>query len=706
MVSLKEISHTVSLGGFVASLGVLASSVFVSNAAVASLSTLSGTVSLYAYVGYERQDDRKRLKADLEATSATLNQAEKELRTVEHDKSLLESQLKTLQDQLTAFQKDLQQLESVRRERDALLNVEAKYEILQEDYKRLDAEQSQDNIELETLRFQRQELQSQLQHSKNESEQLKSDLDRVNAENVSLHHENLEFKARFSSADELAKLRADKEASELRDAIATLRKTYDQKMAEYLTLAEKHNELIGVHDSALIDLKGKFSYLTGEGFQEVQQEFNAELSDRDRMLITASARISELEAPHYFDEIGEFIRPNRLIKMLWESEQPICLDASEIVPYSDGTGFDVFFSLRDRKIRGQATIDALTHRGNEFSVLCGCIKDLKFEYDRTNPHRIKSAMVFRKPTKTDSKATIDKLWIPADQFAMKVPKLLKKPMSRIMGSTGEGKGVLVNLLLAVEANQAVPALIRLHDPMDGSVEDHWNIPKASKGAAQSLKAIKAFIAEFDHRVENAISQPKTLDVFDEIDILADRDGSINKSLLNCAKGMRHNGMQAYLMGQSPSVGKKGLEWADFDNFNCVYLGASIITAIDKTPALESKKESLRKEHDKLKDYCDRQNEELGLEGWNEYRVGFIVTGGRAYFFELPNADSILCDWSKLTQQPTEASKTLDSVKSSFDCPECSSSNTKDRSGRKKLANSLTRYYRVCSDCQHKFEVDL
>jgi hypothetical protein len=246
----------------------------------------------------------------------------------------------------------------------------------------------------------------------------------------------------------------------------------------------------------------------------------------------------------------------------------------------------------------------------------------------------------------------------------------------------------------------------LHDPMDGSAEDHWQIPKASKGAAQSVKAMKAFLAEFDQRLEKHIAHPKTLDIFDEVDILAERDSSINKSMLTCAKGMRHNGMRAYLIGQSPSAGKKGFEWADFDNFNCVYFGTATITAIDKTPALETKKDALRKEYDKLKEYCDRQNEEFGLDGWNEYRIGLIVTGGKAFFFELPNADSIVCDWSKLTQQPTEKVETLEPVKSNFDCPECSSSNTKDRSGRKKLANQLTRYYRVCSDCQHKFETDL
>ncbi|MBD1842604.1 hypothetical protein H6F89_04095 [Cyanobacteria bacterium FACHB-63] len=525
------------------------------------------------------------------------------------------------------------------------------------------------------------------------------EVEKLYAKINALKLENIQYKAQFSSIDETAKLRAESELYRVENKLRDLNQ-------EYTKVATLYNSAVADLKRINTEYVAEFSELSEAVNKGIPSAFDHLLDARDQELMRLFGHLNELMKPHYFDEIGEFVRANRLIRALWESEEPICLDASEIVPYSDNTGFDVYLSLRDRKIRGQATIDALNDRGNEFSVLCGCIKDLKFEYDRINPHRIKTAMVFRKPPKTDTKATIDKLWIPAEQFAAKVPKLLKKPMTRIMGATGEGKGIVVNLLLAIEASQESPCLVRLHDPMDHSEEDYWQIPKASKGTAQTAKAVKAFVAEFNQRLEHGIAQPRTLDVFDELDIVAERDSSVNKSMLSCAKGMRHNGMRAYVIGQSPSAGKKGFEWADFDNFNCIYFGAAIITVIDKSPVLASRKEALRKEYDKLKEYCDRQNEELGLEGWNEYRVGLIVTGGKAYFFELPNADSIPCDWSKLTQQPTEELKTSETIKSAFCCPNCNSDDTKDRSGRKKLANQLTRYYRICHACRHKFEVDL
>jgi len=692
---VTQMAETVSVSGMAASAVIaLATNTIFPSPQIATLSTLTGVACAVSYRGLNRNDTQQKLQAERDRFQEKVVQAETALKEAQNR---LEQGLKDRQNYYE------QKLAELRSQLNTDANLQTKYQEVKKSFEQRAAELNQALAECTSLRTQVATFEGAKAHWVQKFDQMILEHDReVEALNSRIHQldrENIQYKAQFSTIDETAKLRAEADLHKVEDRLRDLNQEYTKVAALY--------------NSAVADLKrinaeyvSEFSELSEAINTGIPNAFDNLLDARDQELMRLSGQLNQLMKPHYFDDIGEFVRPNRLIQGLWESEQPICLDASEIVPYSDGTGFDVFFSLRDRKSRGQAFIDALNDRGNELSVVCGTIKDLKFEYDRTNPHRIKTAMVFRKPAKTDSKATIDKLWIPADQFAAKVPKLLKKAMTRIMASTGEGKGVFTNLLLAVEANQMAPAFVRLHDPMDGSAEDYWQIPKASKGAAQSTKAARAFVAEFSDRLENHISQPKTLDIFDEVDILAERDSTINRSMLTCSKGMRHNGMRAYLIGQSPSAGKKGFEWADFDNFNCVYFGTSIITAIDKTPALETKKEALRKEYDKLKEFCDGQNEELGLEGWNEYRTGLIVTGGKAYFFELPNADSISCDWIKLTQQTEEGLEIVESVKSNFDCPECNSKETKDRSGRKKLANQLTRYYRVCSDCQHKFEVDL
>ncbi len=708
MVSLKEISQHLGFVGFVGSTIVLVgSTVFSNHSKIARLSTLAGTLSILAWVRVERSHGRDRLKKELEAKTDTLLKLEHELRDVDYQRSQLSTQLKPY---LThdGIPVDIHALNS-------------NNESLRSELGKVEQRLSDVSLQLAAVRDERESLRQESERLRKEvaiaegnKAHWQQTFDRVltnheqevetlTAKISELNLENIHFKAQFETVDEVAKLRANHELYEIQSKLRDLNDQYAQTATLY--------------NSAVADLKklnadyvDEFTELNEAVSKGIPNAFQSVLDARDQELMRLSGHLSVLLQPQYFEAIGEYERANRLIKTLWESEQCLCLDASEIVPYSDQTGFDVYFNLRDRKSRGQAFIEGLNDLGNEFSIVCGCIKDLKFEYDRINPHRIKTATVFRKAQKVESKATIDKLWIPAEQFATKIPKLLKKPMTRIMGATGEGKGIFVNLLLAVQANQSEPSIVRLHDPMDESAQDYWNIPKSSKGKAATTKAVKSFVAEFDRRLDQGIAQPITLDVFDEIDIVADGDSSINKSFLNCSKGMRHNGMRAYIVGQSPSVGKKGWEWADMDNFNTVYFGAAILTAITKMPMLETRSTKLKADYDKLRDFCQSQNEDLGLEGWNEYRFGLLVTGGQVIWFELPNADSVLCDWSKLRQElsETDAIELVQTMQkaSLMVCPECGSSSLKTTRGDRENANSTITKYRGCKNCNHKFTVVL
>ena len=703
LTSFRNVGQHMSLVGFLGSaIALITSTTIYDNSKIASLSTLSGTLSLLACIRIERSHDRDRLKQELQAKTDTLLRLEHELRDVDYQRNQLSTQLKPY---LTydGIPVDIHALN-------------ANNESLQCELSKVEQRLSDASFQLAAARDERESLRQESDRLRKEvaiaegnKVYWKQTFDRVLTDHETevetltakvneLNLENIHFKAQFENVNEVAKLRANHELYEIQ---SKLRDLNDQ----YFQTATLYNSAVADLKKLNADYVDEFTELNEAVSKGIPNAFQSVLDARDQELMRLSGHLSVLLQPQYFEAIGEYERANRLIKTLWESEQCICLDASEIVPYGDQTGFDVYFNLRDRKSRGQAFIESLNDRGNEFSIVCGCIKDLKFEYDRINPHRIKTAMVFRKAQKAESKATIDKLWIPAAQFE-KVYHLLKKPVSRIMGSTGEGKGIFANLLLAIEANQLAPTFTRLHDPMDGSSEDYWQISKTSKGATATKNAIKRFVSEFKHRLENGISEPNTLDVFDEIDIIADSDSSINKDFLSCSKGMRHNGMRAYLIGQSPSVGKKFWEWADMDNFNCIYFGTAIITAIDKTPALKSQASALKKSYDKLREFCDKQNEDMDLEGGNQYRLGLLVTSGKATFFELPSADSILCDWSKLTeesaaiQSPFEGQRTSESPP--VECPECGSANVRNK-GKTKDGNSN---YMKCKNCEHNFKVNL
>ena len=636
MLHLKQYQQPASFIGFMASaIALLASTTFMNNAKIASLATLAGTVSLYGYVKIEQENNQARLKDELDTALRTLSQLEMALNECKASENNLLSKIKPyILPDGTMFSVSSQS-ELIASMRDNIARLGERLQASETSLLGVKGERSSLKLDLDRLNGQIASLESSKAHWSKEFDQMIS-------ENERLEKENNKFEAQFSSIEEVAKLRANAESRALEDKLKELNQ-------EYTKVATLYNSAVTDLKSLNAEYVTEFSELNEAVSKGIPNAFEAVLNSRDQELMRLSGHLSILIQPQYFESIGEFERANRLIKALYESEQPITLDASEIVPYSDQTGFDVYFNLRDRKARGQAFIDALNTRGNEFSILCGCVKDLSFEYDRINPHRIKTAMVFRKASKKEPKSAIDKHWTPSSQFE-KIYKLLKKPVTRVMGATGEGKGIFVNLLLALEANQTVPTFTRLHDPVDGSSQDYWQISKTSKGKTETTKAVKSFISEFNDRLESGVSEPKSLDVFDEIDILADSDSSVNKDFLNSSKGMRHCGMRAYLIGQSPSVGKKGFEWADMDNFNAVYFGSAIITAIDKTPALNSDSVNLRKAFDKLKSFCDLQNEEGEFEEGNLYRVGLLVTSGKATFFELPSADSIVCDWSKLTQE--------------------------------------------------------
>ena len=710
MISVKEIRQPLSFVGFMGSaIALLAATTLFNNSKLASVSTLSGTLSLYAYIRVEKENTQSRLQEELEISQATLNQVEASLKETSHQNQAIRCKIQPY------IQPD-----------GSLLNVEAQESLVAA--LRAYLERAEERLysctdQLEAATEERESLKLEADRLKGQIISLEGvkaqwaqkfdhmilanaqEVDALNAKVNELHLENMQFKAQFSNADEVARLRAKQEFYQTQEKLEALKTEYGEVFKKYSDVATLYNSLRSEHLALNDEYVKEFTELNEAVSKGLPTAFQSVIDARDQELMRLSGHLNVLLQPQLFEAIGEYDRANRLITALWEGDSKICLDASEIVPYSDQTGFDVYFNLRDRKSRGQAFIDGLNHQGNEFSVLCGCIKDLKSEYDRINPHRIKTAMVFRKASKTESKTTIDKLWISATQFE-KVYKLLKKPVTRISGSTGEGKGIFANLLLAIEANQPSPSFTRLHDPMDGSSEDYWQIPKASKSTSETKKAVKTFVSEFKHRLENGISEPKTLDVFDEIDIVADSDSSINKDFLSCSKGMRHNGMRAYLIGQSPSVGKKSWEWADMDNFNAVYFGTAIITAIDKTPALSSQSDGLKKGYEKLRAFCDQQNEELGLEGGNQYRLGLLVTGGKPTFFELPNADSIVCDWSKLTQESPASESAFEAQPESgqlnSECPECQSTNLRNK-GKTKDGNSN---YMKCRDCNHNFKSSL
>jgi hypothetical protein len=230
-----------------------------------------------------------------------------------------------------------------------------------------------------------------------------------------------------------------------------------------------------------------------------------------------------------------------------------------------------------------------------------------------------------------------RLLTPLDEVVKKlVDNLSHKPTIRVMGATGEGKGVMVRYLLKfILANHSWYS--RLHDPQHGSSEDHWGIPKVSRSGSELKLALKDIESQMIHREANGWSVV-TLDTLDEIDTHLEKKEK-KEAFIDLCSRIRHCGMKLILIGQNPKVGRAGFEWSDMQQMNCIYMGASAYDAIETNPQLKPRKDKLTKDYLTLSEHYEKVNE--GLDEREKYLFGLVVIPGKTpLWIELPRPDSI------------------------------------------------------------------
>lgn len=230
-----------------------------------------------------------------------------------------------------------------------------------------------------------------------------------------------------------------------------------------------------------------------------------------------------------------------------------------------------------------------------------------------------------------------RLLTPLDEVVKKlVDNLSHKPTIRVMGATGEGKGVMVRYLLkSILASHSW--YCRLHDPQHGSSEDHWGIPKVSKSGNELKLALKDIEKQMIYREAEGWTVT-TLDTLDEIDTHLEKKEK-KEAFIDLISRIRHLGMKLILIGQNPKVGRAGFEWSDMQQMNCVYMGASAFDAIETNPQLKPRKEKLTKDYLTLSEHYEKLNE--GLSDAEKYLFGLVVVPGKTpMWIELPRPDSI------------------------------------------------------------------
>ena len=232
----------------------------------------------------------------------------------------------------------------------------------------------------------------------------------------------------------------------------------------------------------------------------------------------------------------------------------------------------------------------------------------------------------------------------ADVVKKLIEGLSHKPTIRIMGATGEGKGVMARYLLS-QILTSNPWYCRLHDPQHGSSEDYWGIPKVSRSGNELKKALKDIESQMISREATKNWSVVTLDILDEIDTHLEKKEK-KESFIDLVSRIRHLGMKLILIGQNPKVGRAGFEWSDMKQMNCIYMGASALDAIKASPQLEPRKDKLTKEYLTLSEHYERENE--NLQDDSKYLFGLVVIPGKTpLWVELPRPDSIKVDCDDL-----------------------------------------------------------
>jgi uncharacterized protein YlaI len=331
-------------------------------------------------------------------------------------------------------------------------------------------------------------------------------------------------------------------------------------------------------------------------------------------------------------------------------------------------------------------------------------------------------VTLRKAVKKDSsKDDIDKLWIPVSKFESYV-----KNWERIRitaGSTGGKSPTAKNLALAIMKQRKGQGEIRLYDPQDGSKKDYWDMPKAGTSHEDNVAGMTELCDELDRRTKTPGNHPFILYIFDEVDstIATERENNgyyyFRDKVTYSLKQASHQNIGAIYIGQACDASTiPGMSWSDWNNAVQLHIGANAGIWLDKAKTITGEdKTKLLEQYRKIQEYCDRKNEELGLDIFTDasaYRFALAVPlTGLPKFIQLPDFDSydyyeVMDDGSSnhselissVLQEAIEKASASDELPS-VECPDCGSENIK-ANGTTQTKKPVQKY--LCKDCGKYF----
>jgi predicted RNA-binding Zn-ribbon protein involved in translation (DUF1610 family) len=452
-----------------------------------------------------------------------------------------------------------------------------------------------------------------------------------------------------------------------------------------------------------------FKSIVDEGLTQVEQ-----IEELQKNILWLQGRLEESSKSHQFPTLVEQARVgNAIIDYYYRTS--ICLDA---IDWDDTeNGYKLMFHVGRNGSRFIST-DMLNANDapQKLKEVSGAINTPEFKHNTRGGHVFLEIQTRHPKKKDNSKDEIDKLWIPASRFEKVV-----KSWERIRitaGSTGGKSPTAKNLALAILKSRKGVGEIRLYDPQHGSKKDFWNMPKAGKSHKDNLIGMKELCDLIDER-RHGKNYKFMLYIFDEVDTtIAKSDAKrefadlVNSSL----KEASHADIGVIYIGQSVDANEiPGMTWSDWGNAVQLHIGSNAFIWLDKAKTLTNEDANkLKEQYKKIQEYCDRQNQELGLDVFTDagaFRFALAVPlTGLPKFIQLPDFDTY--DYEEVMSinahtnlfvdknysAPIEVNKQILDIK--IVCPKCGSENYK-RNGKAGVINPIQRY--LCKDCGYSFK---
>uniref|UniRef100_A0A0C1NFA3 Uncharacterized protein n=1 Tax=Tolypothrix bouteillei VB521301 TaxID=1479485 RepID=A0A0C1NFA3_9CYAN len=369
------------------------------------------------------------------------------------------------------------------------------------------------------------------------------------------------------------------------------------------------------------------------------------------------------------------------------------------------TGYTILFATRRNP--GLTESELLPHNTLEqlaafTNALQGTLPKFTFNYQHST---VTLEVTLRKPVKKEqAKSDIDKLWIPVDRFENYVKNWERVRITA--GSTGGKSPTAKNLALAIMKSRKGQGEIRLYDPQHGSKKDYWDMPKCGTSHEDNVKGMGELCEQLDDRTKSpSSSHPFILYIFDEVDstIALERENNgyyyFRDKVTYSLKQASHQNIGAIYIGQACDASTiPGMSWSDWNNAVQLHIGANAGIYLDKSKTITSEdKTRLLEQYRKIQEYCDRLNEELGLDVFRDpaaYRFALAVPlTGLPKFIQLPDFDSYNY-WEVMASSNNQVNSVISNIlnevqneveneilKPTIACPHCASEEYRSKGER-------------------------